>query len=137
MLRTLDISTSGLAAQRERMNTISGNIANINTTRDENGKPSPFQRRLVTFSPEKLPDGAPAGGVGVNFEVGVDPGAQPRLVFQPNHPDADAKGNVAFPGISLTTEFVNAVEASRAYEANMGAIDITKGMLSETLKILA
>jgi flagellar basal-body rod protein FlgC len=137
MLRTLDISTSGLMAQRERMNTISGNIANINTTRDEQGKPSAFQRRLITFSPEKVPGGDPAGGVGVSFEVGVDPSAQPRLVYQPGHPDANAEGNVAFPGISLTTEFVNAVEASRAYEANMGAIDITKGILSETLKILA
>jgi len=137
MLRTLDISTSGLMAQRERMNTISGNIANINTTRNEEGKPSPFQRRLVNFAPEATPDGAPPGGVGVTFEVAIDTSAKPRQVFQPGHPDANAEGYVSFPGISLTTEFVNAIEASRAYEANVGAIDITKGILSETLKILA
>lgn len=137
MLRTLDISTSGLVAQRERMNTISGNIANIDTTRDAQGKPSPFQRRLITFSAETPGSGSESGGVGVSFEVGIDHSEKPRQVFQPGHPDANDKGYVSFPSISLTTEFVNAIEASRAYEANVGAIDITKGILTETLKILA
>ena len=136
MLRTLDISTSGLVAQRQRMNTISGNIANINTTRNEEGKLSPFQRRLVTFTPDSA-GGPNGGGVGVNFRVELDTSAQPRQVFQPGHPDADAAGYISYPGINLTTEFVNALEASRAYEANIAAIDITKGILGQTLKILA
>lgn len=137
MLRTLDVSTSGLVAQRERMNTIAGNIANIRTTRDGDGKPSPFQRRLVTFSAAEPADKSAGGGVGVNFQVQTDTETQPRLLHQPGHPDANADGYVALPNIDLTTEFVNAVEASRAYEANVAAIDITKAMLGQTLRILA
>ena len=146
MFRTLDISTSGLVAQRHRMDTIAGNIANINTTRDEHGNLTPFQRRLIRFQAAEL---APAdgkgnaadqpeegGGMGVKFQIDVDRQAVPRKVFSPGHPDADKDGNVAYPDINLVTEFVNAVEASRAYEANVGAIDITKGMLQQTLKLL-
>jgi flagellar basal-body rod protein FlgC len=135
MFRTLDLSTTGLVAQRHRLDTIAGNIANLNTTRDEKGNSVPYQRRFVTFMVEqekKLDEGR---GVGVAFNVQVDQSA-PRKVYQPGHPDADADGLVSYPAIEVTKEFVNAVEASRAYEANLAAIDITKGMYSETLKIL-
>lgn len=134
MFRSLDISTSGLVAQRHRMDTIAGNIANINTTRDEEGKVSPFQRRLVRFQADE--ESAPLGGLGVKFRVAADTETPPRKVYTPGHPDADSEGNVAYPNINLVTEFVNAVEASRAYEANVGAIDISKGMLMQTLKLL-
>ena len=146
MFKSLDISTSGLVAQRHRMDTIAGNIANINTTRDENGNLSPFQRRLIRFqAADPTPandqgnagaDGGDGGGLGVKFQIDVDRQTSPRKVFSPGHPDADKDGNVAYPDINLVTEFVNAVEASRAYEANVGAIDITKGMLQQTLKLL-
>jgi len=137
MFRTLDISTSGLVAQRHRMNTIAGNIANINTTRDDKGNLSPFQRRLVTFAADSDTEESVARGHGVKFDVAVDRESEPRKVHNPGHPDADAEGNVSYPNINLTMEFVNAVEASRAYEANVAAIDVTKSMASETLKILA
>jgi flagellar basal-body rod protein FlgC len=134
MFRTLDISTTGLVAQRHRMDTIAGNIANVNSTRDDQGNLSPFQRRLVRFQAE---DGAnPGSGQGVKFQIDVDRDTPARKVSSPGHPDADADGNVAYPNINLVTEFVNAVEASRAYEANVGAIDITKSMLQQTLKLL-
>lgn len=134
MFHTIDVSTSGLVAQRHRMDTIAANIANVNTTRDEHGEPSPFQRRLVTFESRKLPGGE---GLAVGHRVEADEASEPRKVHQPGHPDADADGNVAYPNINLVTEFVNAVEASRAYEANVSAIDMSKQMIMQTLKILA
>ncbi len=136
MFRSLDLSTSGIVAQRHRMDTIAGNIANISTTRDEQGRVSPFQRRFIAFMADQ--DRNKEGrGVGVKFSVQVDRNTPPRKVVQPGHPDADANGVVSYPGIDLTTEFVNALEASRAYEANVATIDITKGMFSQALKILA
>ena len=137
MFNTLDISTSGLVAQRHRMDTIAGNIANINTTRNEKGAISPFQRRFVNFLADDEKPGPSGRGVGVKFKVEVDRQTPPRKIHQPGHPDADAEGLVSFPAIDLTKEFVNALEASRAYEANVATIDITKGMFAETLKILA
>jgi flagellar basal-body rod protein FlgC len=137
MFRSLDVSTSGIVAQRHRMDTIAGNIANISTTRDEKGKVSPFQRRFIAFMADQERRGEQGGGVGVKFSVQVDRNTPARKVIQPGHPDADANGVVSYPGIDLTTEFVNALEASRAYEANVATIDITKGMFSQALKILA
>ncbi len=137
MFKALDIITSGLVAQRHRINTIAGNIANINTTRNEQGEVSPFQRRLITFMSDTLSSASDTEGVGVKFTISTDTDLPERMVYQPGHPDADANGVVHFPGINLTTEFVNAVEASRAYEANVAAIDISKSIMSETMKILA
>lgn len=137
MFRSIDISTSALVAQRQRMNTIAGNIANVNTTRDENGQAIPFQRRLVTFSAETQQFDEPAGGLGVDYRVEIDTERPPRKVNIPGHPDADADGNVLFPDINLVTEFTNALEASRAYEANVSAIEMTKEMTNTTLRILA
>lgn len=137
MFRTLDVSTSGLVAQRHRMDTIAGNIANINTTRDDKGNVSPFQRRLITFTADSDNEAALTRGQGVKFEVAIDRESEPRKVHNPGHPDADADGNVLYPNINLTSEFVNAVEASRAYEANVAAIEMTKNMATQSLRILA
>ena len=137
MFKTIDISTSALVAQRQRLNAIAGNIANINTTRDADGRPNPFRRRLVVFSADTEnfdPDG---GGVGVRYRVEVDDRTPLRRVYDPGHEDADADGYVSYPNINLVTEFVNALEASRAYEANVAAIEITKQMAELSLEILA
>lgn len=136
MFHSLDISASALLAQRQRLNTIAGNIANINTTRDANGEIRPFQRRFVTFSADKRHRDA-EGGIGVRFEVEKDRFAEPRRIYQPGHPDAAADGFVSYPKIDLTQEFVNALEASRAYEANIAAMEMTKEMASSTLRIIA
>ena len=136
MFQALDISTTGMVAQRHRMDSIASNIANINTTQDAQGQPAPFQRRLVEF--QAAEEGAsPGRGVGVRFEVRTDANAEPRKVYSPGHPDADAEGIVRYPNIELVTEFVNALEASRAYEANIAAVETTKSMQSQTLRILA
>ncbi len=137
MLRAIDISTSGLIAQRQRMNTIAGNIANVNTTRDAHGNLAPFQRRLVTFSTADGHAGSQKGGLGVAYRVEIDTQTVPRRVLQPGHPDADKDGYVSYPNINLITEFVNALEASRAYQANVTAIEMTKEMANLGLRILA
>jgi flagellar basal-body rod protein FlgC len=137
MLRAIDISTTGLIAQRQRMNTIAGNIANSHTTRDADGNLSPFQRRLVTFHAESTDPASAQRGVGVTYNIEIDHETKPRLVHDPGHPDADENGFVSYPGLSLVTEFVNAADANRAYEANIAAIDISKSMVQSSLRILA
>ena len=137
MFRSLDLSTSGLLAQRERMNAIAGNIANIDTTRDADGKASPFQRRMAIFSSEYQPPGDEPRGVGVEYHIEIDKQAKPRLVHEPGHPDANADGYVAYPDINVVSEFTNAIEAGRAYEANVVAIELTKQMSQTSLRILA
>lgn len=133
MLRSLDISASALFAQRVRLNTISNNLANVNTTRDAEGQPHPYQRKFVLFAPG---DPGGAGEAGVHVAGVHDDPTPPRLRYDPGHPDANAEGMVAFPNIDLTTEFVNAMEATRAYEANVAAIEMTKAMTTATLRIL-
>jgi flagellar basal-body rod protein FlgC len=118
------------------MNAIADNIANVNTTRNADGKPSPFQRRFVTFAAAES-DGSNSGTSGVTYQVSVDTTTPARRVYQPGHPDADKEGYVSFPNIDFMTEFVNAMEASRAYQANLVAIDTTKQIDNLSLKILA
>ncbi len=134
MFKTIDISTSALIGERQRMNTIAGNLANLNTTRDADGKVAPFQRRFVTFTTESENPDTPSG---VNYQISVDTTTPPRRVYEPGHPDADKEGYVSYPNIDMMTEFVNAVEASRAYEANLVAMDLAKQGFTQSLKILA
>jgi flagellar basal-body rod protein FlgC len=136
MFDPIDVSTSGLIAQRQRMNTIADNLANVSTTRNAEGKPSAFQRRFVTFAAAQS-DNAPAGLSGVTYEIHVDTTSPPRRVYQPGHPDAGKDGYVNYPSIDFMTEFVNAMDASRAYQANLVAIDMTKQINNLSLKILA
>jgi flagellar basal-body rod protein FlgC len=136
MFNPIDLSTSALIAERQRMNTIADNIANANTTRNADGKASPFQRRFVTFAAAQM-EGAPAGADGVKYQINVDTTSPPRRVYQPGHPDADKEGYVSYPNIDFMTEFVNAMDASRAYQANLVAIDMAKQIDNLSLKILA
>ena len=135
MTSILDISTSGLMAQRARLNAISSNLANMSTTRNEAGELQPYQPRFVVFqTDEELR--TPEGGMGVEVSsVEVEDGP-PRLKYQPNHPDADKEGMVAYPSVNMTQEFVDALEATRAYEANVGVIEVTKNLNQQTLRIL-
>ncbi len=135
MFRTLDISASGLAAQRLRIDTIAGNIAHSHTTQNEKGEPSPFQRRLVVLEAQTEAE-AKTRGVGVNATVDVDAQTPPRKVHDPGHPHADANGYVSYPNVNVITEFVNAMEASRAYEANISTMQVTRDMIETTYKLL-
>jgi len=139
MLSAIDISTSGLVAQRRRMIEISNNIANIKSTHTAKGEKTPFQARTVVFQADDSQGSNGAAGVKVSSIETVP--SEPLWRHEPNHPDAlksgPHAGDVAYPNIDMMTEFTNALEAARSYEANLGAMDITKNMEQQTLKILA
>jgi len=133
MFGALDISTSGLVAQRIQLDTIAGNIANSNTTRRTDGKVGPYLRQVALV---QAGDGR--GGPGVHVpKIVEDTQQKPRAVHDPSHPDADEKGIVYYPNVDMATEMINAMVAVRAYEANITAIESTKSILSNTLRILA
>jgi flagellar basal-body rod protein FlgC len=138
MLSALDISTSGLVAQRMRMIQISNNIANIKSTHNAKGEKTPYQAKTVVFQAEEAQSN---GAAGVKVSAIENVPGQPIWRPEPNHPDAvktgPHAGEVAYPNIDLMSEFTNALEAARSYEANLGAMDITKNMEQQTLKILA
>jgi flagellar basal-body rod protein FlgC len=128
-----------LVAQRVRLNTISGNIANMSTLQNEAGENKPYQPRFVVFKTAE--DQAEGGAAGVKIDkVEIDQ-SEPKYRYQPDHPlavtEGKWKGYVAYPNIDMNEQFVDALEASRAYEANVGVIEVTKGMTRQTLSILA
>lgn len=139
----LKISGSALTAQRLRMDVISNNIANAETTRSaEDG--GPYKRQQVVFSPIKSPLSASISGRGVSrrsTEEGirvtsiVQDTAPPRMVYDPSHPDADASGYVSYPDIDIVTEMTDMISATRAYEANVTAINAAKAMATKALEI--
>lgn len=139
MLKALDISTSALVAQRTRLNAVSGNIANMSSLTDETGKPNPYKAREVVFQTDDTMTISGAAGVKVSEIKSSD--AEPLHRWQPNHPlaikEGQWKGYVAYPNIDLTTQMVDALESTRAYEANVGVMEITKNLSRETLTILA
>ena len=136
------IGGSGMAAQRSRMNTISSNIANINTTRTAEG--GPYRRKDVVFT--AMPDTKNFGDIldvddpkaDVNrvqvTDVVYDKKA-PLLKYEPNSPDANEEGYVAYPNINLMEEMTNMIQASRSYEANVQAVQATKDMALSALEI--
>ena len=139
MLRALDISTSALVAQRTRLNAVSGNIANMSSLKDENGQANPYRAREVVFQTDDSLSMSGASGVKV-AEIKTSE-SEPLYRYQPNHPlaiqEGKWKGYVAYPNIDLTTQMVDALESTRAYEANVGVMEITKNLSRETLTILA
>jgi flagellar basal-body rod protein FlgC len=138
MFGSLDISVSAVTAQRTRIDTIAGNIANASATADPAGDEPLYRRRVALFSPGDTADGRNAPGVHV-ARIIEDP-AGPRYVFDEFHPHAirsgPRKGYVAYPNVDLATEMINAMEAVRAYEANITVMDMTKTMASAQLELL-
>lgn len=134
MFGSLDISASGLVAQRTRMNVISSNLANTNTLVDAQNNYAPFRRRIAVFAPGDPSTGS-TQGVHV-AEILLDQAPLPEK-WDPGSPFADPKGFVKYPNIDPTMERINALEASRAYEANITAAEATKTMIRESMRLLA
>lgn len=141
ILTGMRVSASGMAAQRTRMNTISSNIANINTTRTPEG--GPYRRKDVVF--ESMPEAKSFGEILTSApqkdvqrvqvtDVVVDRKG-PRMEYKPDHPDADENGYVAMPNINLMEEMANMIQASRAFEANVSAMNASKDMALTSLEI--
>lgn len=142
MFNGIDISASGLTAQRLRMDTISSNIANAETTRDEDG--NTYRRKVPVFrqnlenrlkqSSTNL-NSAKSAAAGVEVAEIAEDQSPFRLEYRPSHPDANEEGYIELPNISVMEEMVNMIDASRAYEANIQAITNYKTMANSALNI--
>lgn len=141
-LTGMRISSSGMAAQRMRMNTISSNIANINTTQTPEG--GPYRRKDVVF--ESMVDAKNFGEIVTSNEAKgnfqrvqvtdvISDTKAPILKYEPNHPDANPDGYVAYPNINLMEEMTNMIQATRSYEANVSALQASKDMALSALEI--
>jgi flagellar basal-body rod protein FlgC len=140
MFGAIDAAASGLTAERLRLDVISNNIANANTTRTAAG--GAYRRQMVVFQPRtgqssflQTLNKQLAGGEGVRV-VGIKQDESPlRKVYDPQHPDANRDGYVEMPNINIVTEMVDMITATRAYEANVAAVNAAKGMAMKALEI--
>ena len=137
----LDISVSGVTAERVAMELIASNLANINTTRTFYG--GPYRRRVPVLSEKSLPfaeelsaaEGRLYGGGGVEVQNVADDRTPFPKVYKPDHPDADAEGFLSLPNVNMSTEMTDMIYVSRVYQANITAFNSTKKMISDTLQI--
>jgi len=156
------VSASGLSAQRQRMNMIAKNIANIDTTRTQEG--GPYRREMLVLEEmnsrkgfggltnqrrlqlhrtqnghmsirRRLPSQRASAGNGVRAAGTFKDKTLPKRIFDPTHPDANAEGYVKVPNISVVTEMIDMMSASRAYEANVTALNSAKNMIKKALEI--
>jgi flagellar basal-body rod protein FlgC len=135
-LTSLEISGSGLTAQRKRMDSIASNLANIETTRSEGG--GPYRRKMVLMSPRPSDDFDRVLNdkvEGVQIDGVVEDQSPFRMVYNPSHPDADEDGNLQKPNVDLIVEMTNMLMARRAFEANLSAIKSTRQMAVKALEI--
>ncbi|QUH26273.1 flagellar basal body rod protein FlgC [Serpentinicella alkaliphila] len=143
IFNAINISATGLSAERLRMDVISKNIANANTTRTANG--GPYRRQVVTFatSDNKTPfskflNDATKKNVklkGVEVTGIIDDKTPLKQVYDPGHPDANEEGYVLMPNVDTITEMTNMITATRAYEANVTAMNTIKSMAMKALEI--
>lgn len=145
MFQALNISATGMSAQRLRMDILSENIANVKTTRTKDG--SPYVRKNVVFQEKdstsfqaalttqlKLNHNYIGSGVKVTSII-EDTETPMNRVYEPSHPDADENGYVNYPNVNTVTEMTDLIDASRAYEANITAFNATKAMALKALEI--
>lgn len=136
----LNISSSGLSAERLRMDTISSNIANVNTTRSEQTG-QPYRRKIAVFQENLDKELNPGNGQYENQLKGVkavgivNDNSPLRQVYDPGNPDADANGYVSMPNVDILNEMADLISSTRAYEANVSAIGAEKSMFSAALGI--
>jgi flagellar basal-body rod protein FlgC len=129
LFTAMDISASGMRAQRTRMNVISSNITNAQTTRTADG--GPYRRRDVVLRENSFENELSS----VELEAIVDDPTPGKRVHEPGHPDADEQGYVTLPNVNLMEEMVNMMGASRAFEANTTAVRTQKDMAEKALAI--
>ncbi len=143
MFDSFDINATGMTAQRFRMDIISQNVANANTTRTSDG--TPYVRKVVTFTEKdtqtpfrhvlnEARDRYSGKGVKVNG-VYEDKETEMNMVYDPSHPDADENGYVTYPNVNIITEMTNLIDASRSYEANATAFNASKTIAMQGLNL--
>jgi flagellar basal-body rod protein FlgC len=145
----LDISASGLSAERLRMDVTAENLANAQTTRGPNGGPyrrkevvlqtaqqDGFQTALASAVGTVPGSGGSQTAGGVQVSGIAEDSSAPRMIYDPGHPDANAQGYVAMPNVNPVTEMVDLISSSRTYEANVTAMQTAKSMFSKTFDLL-
>lgn len=140
-LQSMDISSSGMTAQRSRLNVISMNLANANTTRTEEG--GAYRRKTVIFKTDpadssfeaQLKNSMDKKLYGVKVTEIMDVAGELKQVYDPTHPDADKDGYVYYPNVNLVEEMVSMLNANRSYEANTSAIKASKEMALKAIDI--
>lgn len=142
-LNAMNISASGLTAQRARLDVTAENISNVNTTRTEGGEP--YRRRMVVFEPRnegsfqeifsRTAKGKYTGQQGVIISEIIEDESPLKSVYDPTHPDADENGYVMMPNVDLLKETIDGMEASRAYDANVTAFNAIKAMATKGLEV--
>jgi flagellar basal-body rod protein FlgC len=146
IFQSLDITTSALTAQRLRMDVISSNMANVDTTRARlvNGQWEPYRRKFVVMEPRQegfstylqaAMNSCSSVGSGVKVTKIMEDQTPFKLVYDPSHPDADPNGYVRLPNVDPLKEMVDLMSATRSYEANVTVFNATKGMLMKALEI--
>ena len=137
----LDVSATGMTAQQLRMDTISENIANVNTTRGKDGKP--YKRKTVLFEEKSYPSFSESLSMANRHNIGkgvkaskiVEDNSEGSKVYDPSHPDADENGYVTYPNVNIVQEMTDLIDASRSYEANSTAFGASKSMALKGLEI--
>lgn len=142
LFQAFNISASGMTAERFRTDVIAENVANVNTTRTEDG--TPYRRKIVTFEERQVTpfsnvlagtrQAALGNGVKVS-RVAEDYETDFTMEYDPANPDADENGYVSYPNVNIVTEMTNLIDASRAYEANATAFDASKAIAQAGLQI--
>ena len=142
LLQSFDISAAGMTAERFRTDIIAQNIANVNTTRTEDG--TPYRRKIVTFAEKRATPFQEMmeeqyrkfKGTGVKVtSVKEDTTSDYIMEYDPSHPDADENGYVSYPNVNIVTEMTNLIDASRGYEANATAFEASKAIAQAGIQI--
>ncbi|MCT1576282.1 flagellar basal body rod protein FlgC [Oceanobacillus kimchii] len=147
IFNSMNTSASGLTAQRLRMDIVSSNVANAQSTRatiNEDGEFEPYRRKMVTLQSDQTQfknvlkhatSSASTSASGVKATSITEDDEPFKLVFNPQHPDANEQGYVEMPNVDALKEMVDLMSATRSYEANITALNASKGMLMKALEI--
>jgi flagellar basal-body rod protein FlgC len=129
--RAIDTAASALQSERLRMDTIAANIANANSTRDENGNVNAYKRKFINF---QTIFNEQQEAIGVEAVISEDQ-SDPKLVYDPAHPDANKEGLVAYPNIAREREMAELLQAKASYQANIKSIQVAKQIFNAGLEI--
>jgi len=130
LFNVFNVAGSAMSAQAQRLNTVSSNLANADSVTSSNGQP--YKAKQVVFSAVPMPGTA---STGVKVSEVVEDAAPPKMVYEPQHPLADANGYVAMPNVNVVEEMVNMISASRSYQNNVETMNSAKAMLLKTLTL--
>lgn len=133
LFNVFDIAGSAMTAQSMRLNVVASNMANINSVTSSTGEP--YRAKQVVFEARPLNAAWPRGAAGVVVQQVIDDPSPMRLVYDPNHPYADAKGYVTMPNVNIVEEMTNMISASRSYQASVEVMNTAKTLVQRTLAL--